>query len=43
MLPVPAGAFQWIEKQEEVEYLGGGIFIYRVSSALQSSLRGAVP
>jgi 4-amino-4-deoxy-L-arabinose transferase-like glycosyltransferase len=43
MLPVPAGAFQWIEKQQEVEYLGGGIFIYRVSSALQSSLRGAVP
>jgi hypothetical protein len=30
MLPVPAGAFQWIEKRQEVEYLGGGIFIYRV-------------
>jgi 4-amino-4-deoxy-L-arabinose transferase-like glycosyltransferase len=43
MLPVPAGAFQWIEKQEAVEYLGGGIFIYRVSSALQSSFQGAVP
>ncbi len=32
MLPVPPGAFQWIETQQEVEYLGGGIFIYRVSS-----------
>jgi hypothetical protein len=43
MVPMPAGAFQWIEKQQEMEYLGGGIFIYKVSSALQSSLRGAVP
>jgi 4-amino-4-deoxy-L-arabinose transferase-like glycosyltransferase len=30
IVPVGPGAFEWIERGQEVEYLGGGIFIYRI-------------
>ncbi len=32
MVPVPPGAFRWLEKVPEPEYLGGGMFIVRVTA-----------
>lgn len=33
MVPVKPDAFRWLEKVPEIEYLGGGIFVVRVTTA----------
>ena len=33
MVPVPPDAFTWIAKHPRVEYLGGGMFVYRIVAA----------
>jgi hypothetical protein len=32
MVPVKPNAFRWLEKYPEIDYLGGGMFLVRVTA-----------